>query len=109
MQVANVWSTKFGIMLERATETASLKVGCSSESDMHSTMESCPLLPTVFALLHPLDEVSPVLAKHGKCVVWKCDICYVQTLTELHDLSKMPIVFLLQLYSVDSHSNSASD
>ncbi|XP_069677644.1 anaphase-promoting complex subunit 1 isoform X2 [Periplaneta americana] len=53
-QVADVWSTKFGIMLERAT---AVKADSSSECGMQ--------LPTVFALLHPLDEVSPVLAKHG--------------------------------------------
>jgi hypothetical protein len=61
-----VWSTKFGIVFERVVETTR-KVTCSSESDMQSTVGSFPQLPTVFALLHPLDEVSPVLAKHGKC------------------------------------------
>jgi anaphase-promoting complex subunit 1 len=66
VQVANVWSTKFGIVFERVVETTR-KVTYSSVSDTHSTVGNYPQLPTVFALLHPLDEVSPVLAKHGKC------------------------------------------
>ncbi|KDR08910.1 hypothetical protein L798_00564, partial [Zootermopsis nevadensis] len=64
-QVANVWSTKYGIILERATETTSSKVGCNSMFDMHSSFGNSLQLPTVFALLHPMDDVSPVLAKHG--------------------------------------------
>lgn len=71
-----MWSTKFGIMLERVTEMTS-KVGCSSVSGMHSTLGNSSQLPTVFALLHPLDEVSPVLAKHGMFDAWKCDVCYM--------------------------------
>jgi hypothetical protein len=70
-----VWSTKFGIMLERVTEITTSKVGCSSVSDMHSTLGNFLQLPTVFALLHPLDEVSPVLAKHGMYDAWNYHVC----------------------------------
>jgi hypothetical protein len=68
-----VWSTKFGIVFERVVETRR-KVTCSSASDTHSS----PQLPTVFALLHPLDEVSPVLAKHGKCHMKHLCPCHMQ-------------------------------
>jgi anaphase-promoting complex subunit 1 len=66
VQVANVWHTKFGIMLERVIETVPQKVSSNSVSDVHSSVGHVPKLPIVFALLHPLDEVSPVLSKHGR-------------------------------------------
>lgn len=74
-----MWSTKYGIILERATETTTSKVGCNSLFDMHSSFGNSLQLPTVFALLHPMDDVSPVLAKHGTCDTWSFLIsCYVQ-------------------------------
>jgi hypothetical protein len=50
------------------------KVTCSSVSDTSSAVGNSPQLPTVFALLHPLDEVSPVLAKRGKSDARNCDV-----------------------------------
>ena len=97
VQVANVWSTKFGIMLERVIETVSQKVSSNSVSDAHSSVGNVPQLPIVFALLHPLDEVSPVLAKHGKYNAWRYDTCcFVQALycIEPYNLSRVLVVVL---------------
>ncbi|KAM8859323.1 anaphase-promoting complex subunit 1 isoform 2-T2 [Spinachia spinachia] len=49
-QVSNVWATKFGLLLERKNTDAQL--GPPGES-----------LPTVFSMLHPLDEIAPVVCK----------------------------------------------
>ncbi|XP_054654988.1 anaphase-promoting complex subunit 1 isoform X1 [Dunckerocampus dactyliophorus] len=48
-QVSKVWPTKFGLMLERKITAAD---GQHGES-----------LPTVFSMLHPIDEVAPVVCK----------------------------------------------
>ena len=55
LQVASVWSTKFGIILERVC-------------DVNNSFSDASQLPTMFALFHPLDEVSPVLSKYGKII-----------------------------------------
>lgn len=48
--VSNVWSTKFGILLERKASS--------------TTIESQPIsIPRLFSLSHPLDEMCPVLIK----------------------------------------------
>lgn len=49
-QVSNLWATKFGLLLER-----------KNSSDQPSAPGEC--LPTVFSLLHPLEEVAPVLCQ----------------------------------------------
>uniref|UniRef100_A0A8C9YH22 Anaphase-promoting complex subunit 1 n=1 Tax=Sander lucioperca TaxID=283035 RepID=A0A8C9YH22_SANLU len=52
-QVSNVWATKFGLLLERKnTATDSLTLFLYREP-----------LPTVFSMLHPLDEIAPVVCK----------------------------------------------
>uniref|UniRef100_A0A3P8R8S0 Anaphase-promoting complex subunit 1 n=1 Tax=Astatotilapia calliptera TaxID=8154 RepID=A0A3P8R8S0_ASTCA len=51
-QVSNVWATKFGLLMERKN------TGLSS----YSTPYREPL-PTVFSMLHPLDEIAPVVCK----------------------------------------------
>ncbi|XP_034233098.1 anaphase-promoting complex subunit 1 [Thrips palmi] len=47
-KLRSVWSTSHGLLLERAT-------GNSEDGR----------LPTLFALLHPLDEITPVIVKQG--------------------------------------------
>uniref|UniRef100_G3N8P6 Anaphase promoting complex subunit 1 n=1 Tax=Gasterosteus aculeatus aculeatus TaxID=481459 RepID=G3N8P6_GASAC len=64
-QVSNVWATKFGLLLERKNTDAQL--GPPGES-----------LPTVFSMLHPLDEIAPVVCKlaglfEGSCVQYASD------------------------------------
>ncbi|XP_068085818.1 anaphase-promoting complex subunit 1 isoform X2 [Anabrus simplex] len=56
-QVGSVWPFKYGILLERAAQSS------APSPSLHET-ESAPL-PTVFSLLHPLDEIVPVMSKHG--------------------------------------------
>uniref|UniRef100_A0A8C9YDJ7 Anaphase-promoting complex subunit 1 n=1 Tax=Sander lucioperca TaxID=283035 RepID=A0A8C9YDJ7_SANLU len=50
-QVSNVWATKFGLLLERKN-TATDSLSLPGEP-----------LPTVFSMLHPLDEIAPVVCK----------------------------------------------
>ncbi|XP_071453561.1 anaphase-promoting complex subunit 1 [Hetaerina americana] len=50
-QVQNVWSMKYGLLLERALSPRM----CDGASS----------LPTLFCLLSPLHEISPVLVKHN--------------------------------------------
>ncbi|XP_034407430.1 anaphase-promoting complex subunit 1 isoform X2 [Cyclopterus lumpus] len=51
-QVSNVWATKFGLLLERKNTTTDVQLTAPGES-----------LPTVFSMLHPLDEIAPVVCK----------------------------------------------
>ncbi|KAM9365814.1 anaphase-promoting complex subunit 1 isoform 2-T3 [Pholidichthys leucotaenia] len=51
-QVSNVWATSFGLLLERKNTT----------NDTQLTSPGEPL-PTVFSMLHPLDEIAPVVCK----------------------------------------------
>uniref|UniRef100_A0A493T2D3 Anaphase-promoting complex subunit 1 n=1 Tax=Anas platyrhynchos platyrhynchos TaxID=8840 RepID=A0A493T2D3_ANAPP len=53
-QVANVWPTKFGLLFERS-------------SSSHEVPPSPPRepLPTMFSMLHPLDEITPLVCKSG--------------------------------------------
>ncbi|XP_013766436.1 anaphase-promoting complex subunit 1 [Pundamilia nyererei] len=51
-QVSNVWATKFGLLMERK----------STANDAHFSPPGEPL-PTVFSMLHPLDEIAPVVCK----------------------------------------------
>ncbi|XP_068590515.1 anaphase-promoting complex subunit 1 isoform X2 [Cebidichthys violaceus] len=51
-QVSNVWATKFGLLLERKNTATDAQLSPPGES-----------LPTVFSMLHPLDEVAPVVCK----------------------------------------------
>uniref|UniRef100_A0A8C1Q7R7 Anaphase-promoting complex subunit 1 n=1 Tax=Cyprinus carpio TaxID=7962 RepID=A0A8C1Q7R7_CYPCA len=51
-QVSALWSTKFGLLLERKNITV----------DGHMSPIREPL-PTLFSMLHPLDEIAPVVCK----------------------------------------------
>ncbi|KAF3708026.1 Anaphase-promoting complex subunit 1 [Channa argus] len=50
--VSNVWATKFGLLLERKNTAGDAQLNPPGE-----------LLPTVFSMLHPLDEIAPVVCK----------------------------------------------
>uniref|UniRef100_A0A3Q1II57 Anaphase-promoting complex subunit 1 n=1 Tax=Anabas testudineus TaxID=64144 RepID=A0A3Q1II57_ANATE len=51
-QVSNVWATKFGLLLERKNAATDAQLNPPGEP-----------LPTVFSMLHPLDEIAPVVCK----------------------------------------------
>lgn len=51
-QVSNVWATKFGLLLERKNATNDTQPNPPGEP-----------LPTVFSMLHPLDEIAPIVCK----------------------------------------------
>ncbi|XP_012733859.2 anaphase-promoting complex subunit 1 isoform X1 [Fundulus heteroclitus] len=51
-QVSNVWATKFGLLLERKNAANDTQPNPPGE-----------LLPTVFSMLHPLDEIAPIVSK----------------------------------------------
>uniref|UniRef100_A0A8B9SCS9 Anaphase promoting complex subunit 1 n=1 Tax=Apteryx owenii TaxID=8824 RepID=A0A8B9SCS9_APTOW len=53
-QVANVWPTKYGLLFERS----------SSSHEMPPSPPREPL-PTMFSMLHPLDEITPLVCKSG--------------------------------------------
>nr|XP_020457532.1 anaphase-promoting complex subunit 1 [Monopterus albus] len=51
-QVSKVWATKFGLLLERKNAATDAQLSSPGEP-----------LPTVFSMLHPLDEIAPVVCK----------------------------------------------
>uniref|UniRef100_A0A4W6EW10 Anaphase-promoting complex subunit 1 n=1 Tax=Lates calcarifer TaxID=8187 RepID=A0A4W6EW10_LATCA len=51
-QVSDVWATKFGLLLERKNTATDAQLSPPGEP-----------LPTVFSMLHPLDEIAPVVCK----------------------------------------------
>ncbi|XP_046885397.1 LOW QUALITY PROTEIN: anaphase-promoting complex subunit 1 [Hypomesus transpacificus] len=51
-QVSTLWPTKFGLLLERKNP--------ASDAPLSPIREP---LPTVFSMLHPLDEISPVICR----------------------------------------------
>ncbi|XP_069625312.1 anaphase-promoting complex subunit 1 isoform X3 [Ranitomeya imitator] len=53
-QVANIWPTKYGLLFERN--------GYSHEISQSPPREP---LPTMFSMLHPLDEITPIVCKSG--------------------------------------------
>uniref|UniRef100_A0A8C0L4L0 Anaphase-promoting complex subunit 1 n=1 Tax=Canis lupus dingo TaxID=286419 RepID=A0A8C0L4L0_CANLU len=53
-QVANVWPTKYGLLFERSSSTHEVPPGPPREP-----------LPTMFSMLHPLDEITPLVCKSG--------------------------------------------
>lgn len=53
---------KFGILLERQVTPAEVALPSDSEEN----------LPILYSLLHPLDEINPVLMMKGKiCIVFE--------------------------------------
>ncbi|XP_063230624.1 anaphase-promoting complex subunit 1 isoform X1 [Bacillus rossius redtenbacheri] len=57
-EVSHVWACKYGLILERTTHAN------TSSKDYFNDTEQ-PQLSTIFSLLHPLDEITPVIGKHG--------------------------------------------
>ncbi|KAK2502624.1 hypothetical protein MC885_016599, partial [Smutsia gigantea] len=53
-QVANVWPTKYGLLFERSSSSHEVPPGPPREP-----------LPTMFSMLHPLDEIAPLVCKSG--------------------------------------------
>uniref|UniRef100_A0A8P4FW56 Anaphase-promoting complex subunit 1 n=1 Tax=Dicentrarchus labrax TaxID=13489 RepID=A0A8P4FW56_DICLA len=53
-QVSNVWATKFGLLLERKN--------AATDAQLALFLYREPL-PTVFSMLHPVDEIAPVVCK----------------------------------------------
>ncbi|KAM4771923.1 anaphase-promoting complex subunit 1 [Rhinophrynus dorsalis] len=53
-QVANVWPTKYGLLFERYS--------CSHDTPLSPPREP---LPTMFSMLHPLDEITPLVCRSG--------------------------------------------
>uniref|UniRef100_A0A665T3J3 Anaphase promoting complex subunit 1 n=1 Tax=Echeneis naucrates TaxID=173247 RepID=A0A665T3J3_ECHNA len=51
-QVSDVWATTFGLLLERKNTGSDAQLGPPGEA-----------LPTLFSMLHPLDEIAPVVCK----------------------------------------------
>ncbi|XP_011861283.1 PREDICTED: anaphase-promoting complex subunit 1 isoform X2 [Vollenhovia emeryi] len=63
-QVSAVWPTKYGIILEKAqvpiTDSRYVSFENSRLPPQHENN-----LPVAFSLMHPLDEICPLLIKHG--------------------------------------------
>ncbi|KAM7172817.1 anaphase-promoting complex subunit 1 isoform 5-T5 [Macrochelys suwanniensis] len=53
-QVANVWPTKYGLLFERSSTSHEVPLSPPREP-----------LPTMFSMLHPLDEITPLVCKSG--------------------------------------------
>ncbi|XP_012268770.2 anaphase-promoting complex subunit 1 isoform X2 [Athalia rosae] len=69
-QVASVWSTKYGILLEKSPAPTLSRYTSLEASRLMVQSEN--QLPTVFSLKHPLDEMCPLLIKHGN-ISYMCD------------------------------------
>nr|XP_016852667.1 PREDICTED: anaphase-promoting complex subunit 1 isoform X2 [Anolis carolinensis] len=54
VNVANVWSTKYGLLFERSSSSHEVPLSPNREP-----------LPTMFSMLHPLNEITPMVCKSG--------------------------------------------
>ncbi|XP_033307118.1 anaphase-promoting complex subunit 1 isoform X2 [Bombus bifarius] len=63
-QVSAVWSTRYGILLEK-TQVPISETRYTSLERNRLQLHNDTNLPVVFSLTHPLDEICPVLIKHG--------------------------------------------
>ncbi|XP_078053194.1 anaphase promoting complex subunit 1 isoform X2 [Augochlora pura] len=63
-QVSAVWPTKYGILLEKS-QVPSSEIRYTSLDGNKLQLHSDTNLPVAFSLMHPLDEICPVLIKHG--------------------------------------------
>ncbi|XP_012289018.1 anaphase-promoting complex subunit 1 [Orussus abietinus] len=70
-QVSAIWATKYGILLEKSQVPTSVSRYISLEASRIATQND-NLLPVAFSLMHPLDEICPLLIKHGT-VSYMCD------------------------------------
>ncbi|XP_077996954.1 anaphase-promoting complex subunit 1-like [Glandiceps talaboti] len=57
-KVGRAWVIEHGILLERS----------SGQSEMGTPKKNTDIPPTLFSLLHPLDEPAPVIYKYGGCI-----------------------------------------
>ncbi|XP_029167221.1 anaphase-promoting complex subunit 1 isoform X2 [Nylanderia fulva] len=62
-QVSAVWPTKYGIILEKSQVPVTNSRYLSFETSRLATQNDN--LPVAFSLKHPLDEICPLLIKHG--------------------------------------------
>nr|CAD7574451.1 unnamed protein product [Timema californicum] len=60
-QVSDVWACKYGLILERAIKSA----GPDKSNAENSSDPEAVQLPNIFSLVHPLDEITPVLGRHN--------------------------------------------
>ncbi|XP_070590725.1 anaphase-promoting complex subunit 1 isoform X1 [Erythrolamprus reginae] len=65
-QVANVWPTKYGLLFERSSSSHEVSLNPNREP-----------LPTMFSMLHPLDEITPMVCKSGAALFTSPRIQYV--------------------------------
>ncbi|XP_077273571.1 anaphase promoting complex subunit 1 isoform X1 [Temnothorax americanus] len=63
-QVSAVWPTKYGIILEKSQVPITDSRYVSFESSRLPAQQDNNL-PVAFSLMHPLDEICPLLIKHG--------------------------------------------
>ncbi|XP_069743780.1 anaphase-promoting complex subunit 1 [Narcine bancroftii] len=69
-QVADVWATAYGLMFERSNPVQEIPLSPLREP-----------LPTMFSMLHPLDEIAPVVCKPGGGVTSATRVQYVADYT----------------------------
>uniref|UniRef100_A0A0C9RW07 ANAPC1 protein n=1 Tax=Fopius arisanus TaxID=64838 RepID=A0A0C9RW07_9HYME len=62
-QISSVWPTKYGILLEKSQAPVASRY--TSLEASRWAQQPDPSLPTAFSLTHPLDEICPLLMKHG--------------------------------------------
>ncbi|KAJ7341215.1 hypothetical protein JRQ81_005067 [Phrynocephalus forsythii] len=65
-QVANVWSTKYGLLFERSSSSHEVPLSPAREP-----------LPTMFSMLHPLDEITPMVCKAAAGLFGSARVQYV--------------------------------
>ncbi|KAK0085319.1 hypothetical protein PV325_005429 [Microctonus aethiopoides] len=65
-QISAVWPTKYGILMEKSqVPTSSHSTSLEASRWTAQTDINSSTLPIAFSLTHPLDEICPVLIKHG--------------------------------------------
>uniref|UniRef100_UPI00109F0F2A anaphase-promoting complex subunit 1-like n=1 Tax=Podarcis muralis TaxID=64176 RepID=UPI00109F0F2A len=65
-QVANVWPTKYGLLFERSSSLHEVPLSPAREP-----------LPTMFSMLHPLDEITPMVCKSAAGLFGSARVQYV--------------------------------
>ena len=58
MQVESIWPIDGGLLIERAAGTPSTASNTGGQSSVEEG------LPVMFSLLHPLDDISPVVCRY---------------------------------------------
>ncbi|XP_024938958.1 anaphase-promoting complex subunit 1 isoform X2 [Cephus cinctus] len=70
-QVSAVWPTKYGILLEKSQVPITVSRYASLEAN-RLALQNESHLPVAFSLMHPLDEICPLLMKHGN-ISYMCE------------------------------------